>query len=1191
MEYGWEMRLGHKLFPMRIFLAVLGLFPATLSGAGEIADDLADTPVDFARDVRPILSDKCFQCHGPDSASREAGLRLDTRGGAMGELPSGARAIIGGDLEESELVYRLAPEFEDDVMPPEGSGKALDDKERNILRRWIAEGAEWGEHWSFRTPAEQTPPRADSDPIDAFLLERLAASGLTMQPEAEADTLLRRVTLDLTGLPPSRAERDAFQADVQAHGLDEAYRAAVRGLLASERYGVHMARPWLDAARYADTHGLHLDNRRSMWPYRDWVVRALNGNKPFDEFVIEQLAGDLLPDATLDQKVASGFNRCNPTSAEGGMIAEEYLAIYAKDRVDTTATVFLGLTLSCAQCHDHKFDPLTQRDYYAMYGFFNSLSEEATDRNIANPAPFIRVATAEQAVEIDALEAEVARLTTYMDRPDPALDAREAAWLGEKSAEVVGRWNVIVPEGAEATGDAELAIDDATGIVTAGGPNPAKTTYTIDVWVPPGAIEGIRLDALVPEGQHLPGRGVNQNFVLTSIEVLAAPTGMRDELQPVALRAAIATHSQSKWPIAAVLDPATTTGWAGLEKDGDRSALLLPERAFGSIRGTELRVKLHFQSVHKSHALARFRLAVRRNADAAPSFTTGKWSLASFDAESAKGLFERSFIAEETIAEGLDLEAAPGPDVAWSEQPAFVEGRVHALAAGLGTHYLVQRIRADAHRAVELRLGSDDGIEVWLRGEKILSRNVARGAALDQETLPITLEPGINELVLKVVNTGGAAGFAWRFVDRADEGSLPAALELALQQPRDTWSEGDLETARVLWRRSFAPDWADAYDARIATRAERSALEKVLPTTMVSEERMEARPAQILMRGAYDSPGDTVEPSTPSVLPPFPADAPRNRLGLAQWLTAPDHPLTARVWVNRAWQHFFGRGLVSTPADFGAQGAWPTHPELLDWLALTFVADGWDMKAMHERIVTSQAYRQSSNVTAALLEADPDDALLSRALRFRLDGEVLRDQALFLAGLLDETMGGPGVSPYQPDGVWFAVGYSRSNTVRYSQGPLADLHRRSLYTFWKRTAPPPNLTTFDAPMRDACVVRRERTNTPLQALVMLNDPTFVEAARFIAARVLKEGGATTEERASFLFDLVVGRAPSIKECSSLAALATELEAGYLEEPSEAVELVAVGDLPVPIEPDVIELAAWTLAASAVMNLDEALTRN
>ena len=482
-------------------------------------------------------------------------------------------------------------------------------------------------------------------------------------------------------------------------------------------------------------------------------------------------------------------------------------------------------------------------------------------------------------------------------------------------------------------------------------------------------------------------------------------------------------------------------------------------------------------------------------------------------------------------------------------------------------------------------------MEAWLNGELVHSNRVPRGVNIDQDRVDLALRGGDNELVLKVVNTGGAGGFAWRLADGGAEGALPPEIELAMQTPLTEHDAATRDRIRVHWRRQHAPEWAAAFEAREALAAERATIEAALPSTMVSEERSEPRPAHVLMRGAYDKLGDVVEPATPAVLPPLPADAPRNRLGLARWIVSGENPLTARVWVNRAWQHFFGAGIVATPDDLGNQGKWPSHPELLDWLAVTFVESGWDMKAMHRRMVLSRAYRQGSEVTPAHLELDPENQLLARSARFRLDAEVLRDQALHVAGLLDETMGGPGVRPYQPEGIWFAVGYSGSNTVRYTQGPREHLHRRSLYTFWKRTAPPPNLTTFDAPMRDACTVRRERTNTPLQALVMMNDPTYVEAAKHVAARVLREAGPTDLERAERLFALVVCRAPDADEASRVAALAGALRADFEEAPADAVRLVATGDLEVPVDVDTVDLAAWTLASSAILNLDEVLTRN
>ena len=1162
-------------------VAVLSLL---LSAAVPSEPGSDDGEIQFARDVRPILSDKCLFCHGPDPETREAGLRLDTKEGAFAALASGGHAVVAGDIEESDLVYRITTDFEFDHMPPERSGKSLSEEEVATLVRWIEAGAPWDDHWSFVTPTRPEVPPLGLEPIDAFISEQLAREELALRAEAAPSTLLRRVTLDLTGLPPSPEEASAFLDAVAADGVDAAYAAAVDRLLASPRYGVHMARTWLDAARYADTHGLHLDNRRSMWPYRDWVVDAFNAGMPFDEFTVKQLAGDLLEGATLEDRVASGFNRCNPTSAEGGMIAQEYLSIYAKDRVDTTSTIWLGLTMACAQCHDHKYDPLTQRDYYSMYAFFNSLDEDASDRNIENPRPFLQVPTEEQSAELEELVERTGALTAELDRDWPELDARQATWLETRGGEARRSWRVLLPERAEATGGATLEAGP-DGVVVASGENPAKNVYTIDAYAPEGALHGLRIDALVGEGRTRPGRATNQNFVLSTVEVLAAPAGRPEELAPVPLAAAVATHSQDRFSIEGVLDQDPETGWAGLGLDGDRSALLRFGRAIGFPGGTELRVVLRFESRHAAHSFERVRLAVKRTDEEPAGLAFGPWTRATVDAETAGGLFAAAREAgSETTAEAA--------------APELREGEILRLPARIGVTTLRTTLRATRDTSATLLFGSDDGLLVWIDGEEVHANDVGRPVRLDQDRVEVELAAGEHEMVCKVVNGGGAAGFVYRFEERSAEDDFPPELELSLSLRGGGALDGSAaEEVTRIWRRRFAPAWAALETERDGAREAAATLRASLPTTMVSAERMDPRPAHVQMRGAYDRLGDVVTANTPGALPAFPEDLPRDRLGLARWLVAPENPLTARVWVNRAWQHFFGRGLVATPEDFGAQGAWPSHPELLDWLAVEFVESGWDVKGMHRRLALSRAYRQDAAVTPELLELDPDNVLVSRGPRHRLDGEVIRDQALYAAGLLDESMGGPGVYPYQPDGVWFAVGYSRSNTVRYSQGPEEHLHRRSLYTFWKRTAPPPNLTTFDAPMRDACVVKRERTNTPLQALVTLNDPTYVEAARFLAARILDgpvevDGAA---RRVDTLFELVLGREAASHEEEALLALVADLEANYLEDEAAAAALLGVGALPMPptehagLEP--AEHAAWTLAASAVLNLDEALSKN
>ncbi len=1146
-----------------------------------------DEPLDFARDIRPILSQHCFACHGPDEKTRAAGLRLDTPEGLRAELASGGYAVVPGDLEASELVYRLNPAIEGDVMPPKSFHKPLSATQIAALTRWVEEGANWRAHWAFRPPARPEAPATEGTAVDGFVRKRLLEVGLAPVPEADRATLLRRVTLDLTGMPPTPEELAAFSGD----DAPDAYERVVERLLASPRYGEHMARIWLDAARYGDTHGLHLDNVRSMWPYRDWVVRAFNSNLPFDDFTVWQLAGDLLPNPTQDQLIASGFNRCNPTSAEGGMIAEEYLSIYAKDRVDTTASIWLGVTMNCAQCHDHKYDPFSQREYYQLYAFFNSLDESASDENIPNPRPFLRVPSAEDEQRLAALRSELEGLDAALAAPNPELDAREAAWSELRGSELAARWLTWLPERTIATGGAELCLN-ADGSIAASGANPDRNVYELTGFVPGGVIERLRLEALLPDGAaRLPGRATNQNFVLSELELEAAPAGTQDFVR-IAVDSAFASHSQVDWPITAALDGNPNTGWAGLGLSGDRHAELVPSAPFGFQGGTELRVRLRFESQHAQHALARLRVSL----DHTPPHGRG--------CGVGLGVWHRAFFADSKALTArervLPLEAQAGridvfdPAVAWIAEPGWKEGAIQSFAQEIGSMALLRHIWSDRERYVTATLGSDDSIQLWVNGALVHDNPAARGVTADSDRVTFALRPGLNEVLAEVSNHGG--GFAFQFRIRS---ALPfdeaPDLALALAVPTPGRSPALQDQVRRAFRSQYAPDWIALTDDRAAKARALASAEASLPTTMISKDLATPRPAHILVRGAYDRYGDAVQPDVPAALPPLPQDAPRNRLGLARWLVSPEQPLTARVTVNRMWQQLFGRGLVATPEDFGAQGEFPTHPELLDWLATEFIQSDWDVKGMLRMLVTSATYRQRANVTAEALELDPRNKLLGRASRIRLDAEVLRDQALYLAGLLDETMGGPGVRPYQPEGIWEAVAYTGSNTARYTQGPREHLHRRSLYTFWKRTAPPPVLTVFDAPSREACTLERERTNTPLQALAALNETTYVEAARFLAARVLARASDGDAARLKHLFQLATAREPDSVELSVLTQTLQTLRATYASNPEHARALLSVGDLDMPGEAlsgglGAEELAAWSMLASTVMNLDEVLVR-
>ena len=1156
----------------------LSLLPALLA-APLLAQEPVDfaKPVDFSKEVRPILSDHCYACHGPDEATRKAQLRLDT--------PEGAAAVIAATATTpSELVARISAHDAGERMPPAGFPKPLTPAKIETLVRWISEGAKWEAHWSFVTPERPEVPDAGEGwaltAIDRFLAARLAAEDLTPNPAADRETLLRRISYDLTGLPPTQPELDAFLADTEPG----AYERQVDRLLASPRFGERMASGWLDLARYADTHGLHLDNERIMWRYRDWVVDAFNAGKPFDEFTIEQLAGDLLDNPTNEQLIGSGFNRCNPTSAEGGMIAEEYLTLYARDRVDTTATAWMGLTLACAKCHDHKYDPFSTREYYEMYAFFNSLTEEATDRNIRNPVPFLRTADAVQQAKIDGFDARIADLNERVDAPMPEVDAGQVVWEAEWSERLGERWRIVVPVNATSSGGSTLTPqpDDS---VLASGANPAKDVYEIEAFAGETTITALRLEALVGGGNsdNVPGRAPNQNFVLTGFEVEAYPAGKPEEARPVPFYRADASHSQDQYPIAATLDGNPETGWGGLEHSGNRSAVFVPLEPFGFEGGTALRIRMKHESRFTQHTIGRFRLAITSDPAMAPS-TLGTWSkLGIFDTPDPRAALREDFGPEAH----LDLAAACGPkEHRWQEAPELTDGQAHLFAPQPGILYFHRVIDAPSARTLSIGLGSDDGIRAWVNGRLIHDNPVARGVAVDQDLLEVPLTSGRNDLLVKVANYGGGFGFA--FTRQSEDSGLPVDLALLLAEAPDAREAKAASKLRRHYRSRHAPRWVALIDERDALQTERTAFENGLPTTLISREMETPRPAYLLVRGAYDVRGDEVQRALPAALPALPEGQPLDRLGFARWLVSGEHPLTARVTVNRLWQQFYGVGIVKTTEDFGSQGEYPVHPELLDWLAVEFVESGWDQKALVRKFVTSAAYRQSSRVTAELYERDPDNRLLARGPRFRLSGEEIRDTALYLSGLLIETMGGPSVRPYQPDGVWFAVGYSGSNTVRYSQDQGEALWRRSLYTFWKRTAPPPNMVSFDAPSREACTVQRTRTITPQQALVLWNDPTYVEAARHLAARVLREGGDDDVARVRWAYRTVVGKTPTaIQERALVRGLDAQRTLAAEE---AAAKLLEVGDTPRIDGLDPVEHTAWTNLATALFSLPQAITR-
>lgn len=1009
----------------------------------------------FNRDIRPILTENCFPCHGFDANKRKADLRLDIPESATA-MRQGHQAVKPGDRNASELWRRINSPDPKIHMPLLDSGKKLTPAQIHLLGRWIDEGAPYEPHWAFIPPKRPDPPtirQADwpRNDIDRFILAKLESLGLGPTPEASKETLIRRVTLDLTGLPPTPEEVDAFLAD---KGPD-AYGKLVDRLLASPRYGEQMTRYWLDVARYGDTHGLHLDNERSLWPYRDWVVKAFNRNLPYDQFTIWQLAGDLLPNPTREQLVASGFNRCNVSTSEGGAIDEEFRVRYAVDRVETTSTVWMGLTMGCAVCHDHKLDPISQKEFYAMFSLFNNISENAMDGNALLPPPSLQLPTPEQARELESYSNHLAKLEAKLHHAVADLRYTDPAT----------RTNTPRPEPKEI-----VWVDDDFPTNAAVQVNEGNTPYR---WITAG-------EGPVFSGQRAlqrTGQGLHEVFFTETNAPLTVSVGDR--------LFAYVFLDPTNVPKAVMLQFHVGGNWSKRANWGDADAI-----AYGRNGTTEkvLMGKLP---------------------------AAGKWV------------------------------------------------RLEVTAARLG-------LRPGA-KITGLAFTQFGGNAYWDKAGQV----VVNDPALNPELSLLAWEQSEREL--------------------GDESGAPGKIKELLK--KDPAQRDDPERQRL--REFFLEEvYADArpalrpiHDEMKSVREKRDVLEKEIPATMISKELDQPRPAWVLIRGQYDKHGEPVGPGVPSVLPPLPKSDVTNRLTLARWLVEPQHPLTARVTVNRFWQQFFGTGIVKTTEDFGSKGEWPSHPELLDWLATEFLRTGWNVKQLVRLMVTSATYRQDSRVTPKLLESDPENRLLTRGPRFRLDAEELRDEALYVSGLLDLEMGGRGVRPYQPQGIWEAVGYTTSNTAKYTQEHGDALYRRSLYLFWKRTAPPPCMTTFDAPSRERCTARRERTDTPLQALELMNDVQYFEAARHLGYRMIEQGGASDADRLRYGFRLVTARPPCDSECAVLEQTLAAQRARYDANGPAAKKVISVGESPVPTDVAPAELAAYTMVANLLLNLDEVVTKN
>ncbi|MBI5363578.1 MAG: PSD1 domain-containing protein [Planctomycetes bacterium] len=1162
----------------------------------------------YDRDVRPILADRCFTCHGSDANKRQAKLRLDERDTALLDR-GGYAAIVPGNAGESELLRRVASTEQDEHMPPASSNKrALSAVEIETLRLWIEQGAEYEPHWSFTAPERPAVPTPRDAPwcenaVDRFVLARLEELGVAPNPPAERDVLARRVFLDLTGLPPTPEELDRFLADARP----DAYERLVDRLLGEEpyrtRHAERLAVPWLDAARYADTCGIHTDAGRSIWPWRDWVLRAFRDGMPFDRFVTEQLAGDLFPNATQDQKVASGFHRNHVTTDEGGAIPAEYLVEYAVDRAATTGSVFLGLTLGCARCHDHKYDPIRQDDFYALYAFFASNEEPGLYDQRTDPTrafePFMTVPSDEQRAERLKLDTRLGELKVELDRPAPDETAKQKLFLDELARTSGLAWAETQVVSAQSTGGATMEVLD-DGSVRASGKNPDVDDFVLTLRTEATnqrvvLVEALA-DALKPGDKALLGRFDNGNVVLSGVQLEIAPVDEPEKKERVPLEWAWADFEQPNGDYRAVnvLDANDRLGWAldGHEKGGNRALLLLAERPFGFPGGTLVTVRLLHRSQYAQHVLRRPRVTLGA-LDAAgiarlPTAMSTWYQLGPLPAESRNEPYTRLYGPETDTL--IDHERNFGfGNQYWRDVPTFVDGRANELPATAGAIFVARDLYAPSERELELALGSDDGLVLYLDGREVFRREVDRGLAPDQDRTKVQLHRGRNVLVMKIVNTAGQAGFYFKPAARADE--LYGDLVASLLPPRVRGTELEARWQSG-WRALFSAEYRRLKDAIATAEAGLAQLDGKIPRTMVMKELDKPRDVFVLQRGEYDK-ADKARPvkrAVPAALGKLPEGAPADRRGLAQWLLAPENPLVARVAVNRLWELVFGVGIVRTSEDFGMQGEWPSHPELLDWLALEYREKGWDTRALLKLLVTSSAYRQSSRARPELAELDPDGRLLAHFPRKRLGAETIRDQALYVAGLLVEKLGGASVRPYQPDGLWEEVAMPVSNTRTYVQGSGDDLWRRSLYTFWKRASPPPSLTTFDAPTRESCVIRRNSTNPPLQALVLWNDDQVVEAARKLAERTLVAPGGDGE-RLTTLFRHCAGRAPDAEESAALEKALARFRDRYRAKKDDATKLLAVGQAPRAMELDASELAAWTMIANSVLALDATISRN
>ncbi|MGB3585276.1 MAG: DUF1553 domain-containing protein [Tunicatimonas sp.] len=1041
--------------------------------------------VDFNYHVKPILSDRCYACHGPDEAAVEAGLSLSEEELATAVLESGKRAIVSGKTQRSELVHRIFADDPEVQMPPPESNLTLTAQEKATLVKWIEQGAEYKPHWAFISPEKPEVPEVNQfaefvkNPVDNFVATTLESRELAPSGPADKQRLLRRVTLDLTGLPPTVEEMDAFLAD----DSESAYEKVVDRLLASPAYGERMAIEWMDISRYADSHGMHADGARTMWPWRDWVIKAFNENLPYDQFATWQLAGDLLPNASREQKLATAFHRNHPMTGEGGVVDEEFRLKYVFDRSSTTATVFLGLTLECAQCHDHKFDPLSQKNFYSMAAFFNNIRELGMTGDDGDYGPMLLLPSNQQQRTIDSLDhlteelrGSLTEITEHKESLTQYLDQLS----NQESVNIPQPAGYFPVEQISSTkdnkGNSHQAID-----------RNSKTRISSE----PQLVDGIKGKALHFDDGY---------------ETLALEEIGQFEMN----------------------EPFTASVWVKPDVDQKIQTIMATSGEKNSFwRGWEFYLdSANYPAVKLIHSLPHNMIHTK----SLENIPVGEWSHLAFTYDGGG--------------------KANNVQIYVNGQLATTDVLYDRLYKSIKT--LITGNHQPTNRPIQL----GKSYRAYTGEFGIYKGAVDEIYVFHQDLTPVE--------IAQLYARSSSEKIAYK--DLSEE----AKITHVLKRKHSAYQEKQRQLRDLVRQR----------------------MEAVGDVTeiMVMEEEREPRPMFVLDRGAYDAPAEQVPPGTPESILQFPEDLRRDRLGLAQWLFSEDNPLTARVTVNRYWQLIFGRGLVDTPHDFGFQGSLPSHPELLDWLAVTFRESGWDVKGLMKTMVMSGTYRQASVQDEKQVKNDPDNVWLARGPSSRMSAEMIRDNALAASGLLVGKIGGASVKPYQPEGLWIEKGNFSHILLRYQEDKGDSLYRRSLYTFVKRTSPHPAMVAFDAPNRDVCTMKRENTNTPLQALVLLNDPQFVEAARVMGQRLLTEGGETTDEKINYGFRLATGRKPTGQEIDILEGLFTEAKELFTSSPAQADSLLAIGEYPVNQRLGKTESAAWAMIASTLLNHDEFYTK-